>query len=127
MSEPGALTATRRRWVYALLLLGAMAGALYFALAPSHGGDDWFPQADKLRHAATFAFLWLLGMRARIKPLKLALLLLTFGVGIEAAQSFTPDREASALDLLADSVGIALGWRLIKPAQADESLKSPAT
>ena len=115
MSAPAALTATRR-WVYALMLLGAMAGALYFALLPSHGGDNWFPQADKLLHAATFAFLWLLGMRARIKPLGLAALLLTFGVGIEVAQSFTPDREASLVDLVADVAGIALGWRLIKPA-----------
>lgn len=105
-----------RRWVFALLLLGAMAGALYFALMPSHGGDDWFPQADKLRHAATFAFLWLLGMRARIQPWGLAVLLLAFGVGIEAAQSFTPDREASLVDLVADTAGIVLGWRLIKPA-----------
>jgi len=117
VSAPATLSATRR-WVYAVMLVGAMAGALYFALAPSHGGDDWFPQADKLRHAATFAFLWLLGMRARIKPLKLAVLLLAFGVGIEVAQSFTPDREASALDVLADTVGIALAWRLIKPAPA---------
>lgn len=93
-----------------------MAGALFFALMPSHGGEDWFPQADKLRHAATFAFLWLLGMRARFRPLSMALLLLAFGVGIEVAQSFTPDHEASAFDVLADMVGIALGWRLIRPA-----------
>jgi hypothetical protein len=102
--------------VFAALLLGAMLGALYFALTPSHGGEDWFPQADKVRHAATFAFLWLLGARARLRPLSLAALLLAFGVGIELAQSFTPDREASALDVLADVAGIALGWRFVRPA-----------
>lgn len=93
-----------------------MVGALYFALAPARSGEDWFPHADKLRHAATFAFLWLLGARARIAPLRLACLLMAFGVGIEIAQSFTPDHEASALDVLADAVGVALGWRYIKPA-----------
>jgi VanZ family protein len=89
---------------------------MFFALIPVGGGGDWFPQADKLRHAATFMFLWLLGQRARIPAPRLAVLLLAFGVGIEVAQSFTPDREASSLDVLADSVGILLGWRLIGPA-----------
>jgi hypothetical protein len=117
MSAP-ARTAASRHWISVLLLLGAMAGALVFALIPASGEADWFPQADKLRHATTFAFLWLLGMRAGAKPLNLALLLLAFGVGIEVAQSFTPDREASVFDVLADSAGIVLGWLFIKPAQA---------
>lgn len=114
MSDRGG--AVKRHRLFAVLLLGAMAGALYFALAPSHGGEDWFPQADKLRHAAAFAFLWLLGSRAGLRPLNLGLLLLAYGVGIELAQSFTPDREASALDVMADVAGIALGWRCVKPA-----------
>lgn len=115
MSATSARTG-RRHWVYVVLLLGAMLGALYFALAPSQGGEDWFPQADKLRHAATFAFLWLLGAGAGVRPLRLATLLLAFGVGIEIAQSFTPDREASVLDVMADVAGIALGWRGVRPA-----------
>jgi VanZ family protein len=51
-----------------------------------------------------------------MRPLALALLLLAFGVAIEVAQSFAPDREASALDVLADAAGIALGWRFVRPA-----------
>jgi VanZ family protein len=46
-----------------------------------------------------------------MQPVVLALALLALGVGIEVAQSFTPDREPSAWDVLADVVGMALGWR----------------
>lgn len=96
------------------LFVAAVAGILVLALMPSGGGEDWFPQADKLRHALAFITLWALGRRAGLRPgWALALGLLGFGVGIEIAQSFTPDRVASAADVLADLAGIALGrWLL---------------
>lgn len=72
---------------------------------------DWFPQADKLRHALAFALLWLLGWKAQWGSVRhLALGLLALGVGIEVAQwAFTLTREASLGDVLADGVGMALG------------------
>lgn len=96
------------------LFAAAVVGILVIALLPSGGGEDWFPQADKLRHAFAFLTLWALGRRAGFHPgWALALGLLGFGVGIEIAQSFTPDREASTADVLADLTGIALGrWLL---------------
>ena len=36
--------------------------------------------------------------------------LLTYGGMIEVLQSFTPDRMAEWADLLADTLGLALGW-----------------
>lgn len=98
-------------WATALALL-------WLALGPgSPAQSNWFWQADKVRHAAAFATLWLIGVRARLaSPLALALGLVAFGGAIEVAQSFTPDRDASWLDLLADSVGITLGWRLQRQA-----------
>jgi len=96
----------------ALFGLG-LAVILILALMPASTSPDWFPQADKLRHASAFAVLWLLGMRSRLmRPGGLSLGLLALGVAIEVAQSFTPDREPSGWDVLADAVGIALGWRL---------------
>lgn len=96
------------------LFAAAVAGILVLALLPAGGGEDWFPQADKLRHAFAFVTLWALGRRAGLRPgWALALGLLGFGIGIEMAQSFTPDREASSADVLADVAGIALGrWLL---------------
>ena len=66
---------------------------------------------DKLDHALAFFTLALLAEQAF--PgwsfwRGLALGLLAFGVGIEIAQWFTPDREASMLDVMADGIGIAI-------------------
>jgi VanZ family protein len=95
----------------------ALAGILVIALWPSGHGPDWFPQADKLRHALAFIALWAIGRRAGLRPSwALGLGLMAFGIGIEVAQSFTPDREASAADVLADALGIAAGrWLLGSP------------
>ena len=95
----------------------ALAGILMIALWPAGQGPDWFPQADKLRHALAFIALWAIGRRASLTPAwALAFGLIAFGIGIEIAQSFTPDREASAADVLADALGIAAGrWLLGSP------------
>lgn len=111
------MTGKPRSW--ALLFALAMVCVTVLALLPSGGGQDWFPQADKLRHAVAFAVLWGLGWCAGLRPgIVLAVGLLTFGVGIELAQSLTPDREASLWDVLADVLGITLGWaQLSTPRQ----------
>jgi VanZ family protein len=66
---------------------------------------------DKLDHALAFFTLALLAEQAF--PgwsfwRSLALGLVAYGVGIEIAQWFTPDREASLLDVAADGIGIAI-------------------
>lgn len=109
-----------KRWRTAFVV--AALGLLYLALRPQHSPHDWFWQADKVRHVGAFMVLWGLGWRARLSvpPWRLVLGLLAFGGSIEILQSLTPDREASALDLCADAVGIGLGlWltrRLSPPA-----------
>lgn len=87
-----------------------VAAILLLALMPGGGGGDWFPHADKLRHAVAFVTLWAIGRRARLQPTwVLALGLLAFGIGIELLQALTPHRESSLADVLADAVGIAAG------------------
>ena len=66
---------------------------------------------DKLDHVLAFFTLALLAEQAfpgRSFWRGLVLGLLAFGVGIEIAQWFTPDREASLLDVMADGIGIAI-------------------
>ena len=112
MSGPApALQRTAWRGLFVLVLLLI----LWLALRPVEGHGDWFPQADKLRHAAAFAVLWLLACRAGLgQPRALAWGLFALGVGIEFAQAFTPDRDPSALDVLADVAGMLLGHVLTR-------------
>jgi VanZ family protein len=101
------------------MFIALLCAVLYLALKPAEPTPDWFAQADKLRHAGAFLVLFGLGLRAGFRPLPLAAGLLLFGVGIEIAQSFTPTREASAADVAADAVGIALALgirRFSRPA-----------
>lgn len=95
-------------WRAALVL--ALAGILWLALRPQPGGVDWFEHADKLRHAAAFLVLWVLTRRSSGAASGLLMAaLLAYGVLIEVLQGFTPNREPSVADVLADAVGIAIG------------------
>lgn len=104
--------APARRPLWRALLLALLATITWLALSPAppkvHTG--W----DKANHALAFAALafsavWALWPRPRQWLLWLAPALLAYGGFIEIAQSFTPQRQADWADLLADSIGIALG------------------
>lgn len=112
------------------LLLALWAGLVVATLPAGPPGPDWFWQADKVRHAAAFVGFWWLGGRCQVKVWWLLLGLLAYGVGIEWAQSFTPDRDASWGDVLADLAGLLIGWRVWPvPARqrAGTEISSPAT
>lgn len=102
LPQPGAAV---WRWLLAL----AMLALLVLSLAPSSLAlptTGW----DKGNHALGFAVLGLLGQWAW--PGRTAIVLtalLAYGGLIELLQSFTPDRSAEAVDLLADWVGLLLG------------------
>ena len=89
---------------------------LVLALMPSP------PQAittgwDKSNHMLAFGVMTWLGCKAfpqRGVPLLLGLL--AYGVLIEILQSYTPNRSAEWLDLLADGVGVFLGWAVWRVA-----------
>ncbi len=66
---------------------------------------------DKIDHWLAFFVLSALADRAYPKQLfwrRIALGLFAYGVAIELAQSLTPDRQAELMDLVADSIGIAI-------------------
>lgn len=89
----------------------AVVAGIVLALwpAPEHP-EPWFPQADKVQHGVAFALLVGLGWLGQLRPLaRLCGGLLLLGAAIEVAQSFTATRSAEWADLLADSIGIAIG------------------
>jgi len=99
-----------------ITLLRALPCAIYLALV---GFYSLQPQAempqnisDKIVHLTVYAGAALLWgwAAANRRALLLALpVLITYGVGLEIAQGFTPDRTPSALDALANSLGVVLG------------------
>ena len=99
-------------WAFATCVLAV----LVLALMPSP------PQAvttgwDKSNHMLAFGVMTWLGCKAfpqRGVPLLLGLL--AYGVLIEILQSYTPNRSAEWLDLLADGAGVFLGWAVWRVA-----------
>ncbi len=103
----------RARWCN---LLAVMVAAISWLAFEPTSGPDLFEQADKLRHLAAFASLAavaiLAGEPRPHQARNVALWLLAYGAFIELVQSQLPTRSASALDWLADALGIALGLLL---------------
>lgn len=98
------------RGLFAVTALGVMVLSLLplEAEAPSLG---W----DKANHLAAFALLALLGCRAyTARTMAVLFGLLAYGGLIEVLQSFTEYRMAEWGDLLADALGLPLGWAVAR-------------
>lgn len=114
-------TAPERRLLWRALFALLLVAISCLALSPQP------PQAistgwDKSNHALAFASLafsgvWALWQRPRQWPW-LVIVLLGYGIAIEIAQGFLPPREADWHDVVADSVGIALGLLAAWPITA---------
>lgn len=80
------------------------------------------PAGDKLMHACAFAGLmlwWGNVYRGRGSRWRIAAWCLLFGILIECAQWPRAPEDADPFDVLADMVGLALGWLLLRTALAD--------
>jgi len=69
---------------------------------------------DKANHFVAFMVLYILlsfGYKY-LSLIKKILILLTFAVQIEIVQYFIPGRDFSFLDIIADMVGLFIGWIL---------------
>lgn len=67
---------------------------------------------DKLNHLAAFAVLYLLLTLAfgHLKTWIRIILLMAFAFQIEIVQHFIPGRDFSLPDIVADAIGIFIGW-----------------
>jgi len=114
-------TAPQRRILWRALLAVLLVAITWLALIPAPPKvitTGW----DKSNHALAFASLafssvWAVWQRPR-QWIWLAAALVGYGIGIEIAQSFLPPREADWHDVVADSVGIAIGLLAAWPITA---------
>lgn len=101
-------TGTERvlRWLFAATAVIVMVLSLS-PMEPNAPSLGW----DKANHMAAFAVLALLGCRAYPSHTGIVLAgLLIYGGLIEVLQSFSGYRSAEWADLLADALGLPLGW-----------------
>jgi len=104
-------TLLQRHKIYRKLFFFTTAVVFFLAISPSGQIDMEVHNGDKLLHIFAFFVLSLLLNRASSTirhRLRNIFALLSFGIFIEIAQSFTGYREASVNDVWADLVGILL-------------------
>ena len=109
--QPIPLLAWRLAFVVCVLAVLVLALVPTDVPIPSTG---W----DKSNHLLAFSVMALLGMRA-FPGRTMAVLagLLAYGVLIEVLQSYTPSRSADWRDVVADAVGLTLGWAVVQLAR----------
>ena len=104
-----------RLWCF--VFLAFLAGVLVLSLMPAGvrlPDTGW----DKSNHLLAFIALAVTGLKAHPKsPALLLAGLLAYGGLVEVLQSFTPDRMAEWADLLADALGLAMGWAIMQLAR----------
>jgi len=105
-----------RHWRVAslILLLVVLAGTLMPAVWfwPDRGQFlAWFVDVDKWLHGVTFVVLaiWFAGQYRPRSYWRIGTGLIFFGVLIEACQRLVTYRSAELFDIVADSIGIAIG------------------
>ena len=95
-------------------LVAAVLLSVWVLFAPDAGGGPRFPGADKLVHAGLFGLLaatarWRFGSDRAVW-----LAVAGYAASSEVVQHlWLAGRTGDALDLLADLVGLALGWALV--------------
>ncbi len=99
------------RWIFYLLILLVA----FLSLKPRIQGLD-IQVNDKFGHGLAYFVLMVNGFLAfgKKKEVLLILFLVLFGALMEILQGLTPNREASFLDLLANAIGICLGWLFVR-------------
>ena len=102
----------------------ALMGLIFFLSAQpdlSSGLGTWDLVLRKLAHAAEFAILGALLLRALTRPWTAFALGVAYAISDEVHQHFVEGRRGSPRDVLIDAVGVALGviaWRRLGPPRA---------
>ncbi|MEN9968010.1 MAG: hypothetical protein RIR94_179 [Bacteroidota bacterium] len=107
----------KRRELLARIALGTIFIGITFLSLKSVSHHTSIRVNDKVGHFIAYAILSLIALivwRKRQTKFKigLALALIGYGLLMEFLQGFVPGREVSAYDLLANSIGVGIGYLL---------------
>jgi VanZ family protein len=99
-----------------LLLLLELLGIIYLSLKSPNGGVN-IQLNDKVGHFIGYGVLSLntflvFGFRSKLQTTLILFLLIGIGFLMEWLQGFVPGREVSGLDIIANSIGVAIGTAL---------------
>ncbi|MEM8561119.1 MAG: VanZ family protein [Pseudomonadota bacterium] len=92
------------------------AGLIVFASLVQHGSEGGTHHLDKLFHIVAYGIFAVLGYQAlkdKSVYLPLCMAIAAFGAFLELFLAFTPGRNMSGLDMLANAAGVALGAMLM--------------
>ena len=105
----------RYRWLWLAIGWGMVAGVFILSLIPLE--VDLAEGRDKVSHFIAYGTLmfWfgMLYLPAR-QPLALAIALAGMGIGIEFLQKLTGYRSFDVADMLANAIGVAIGWAVVR-------------
>ena len=105
----------RYRSTFRILFWLALITAYIAAVLPQNIAPNVSALSDKAHHVLAFIVLGLLLRLAyKINYWYGLLFLVGFGVFIEISQYFTPTRAAEGEDVIADLIGIFIGFKLYK-------------
>jgi VanZ family protein len=122
--EPEPIIARMRQPLSRWLPVVLWAAVIFaFSSVPDLGTGlgTWDFVLRKLAHAAEFAILGALLLRALTRPWTSFALGVVYAISDEGHQHFVEGRQGSPRDVLIDAVGVALGviaWRRLGPARA---------
>lgn len=90
---------------------------VYLSLTPAPPAAMTFENSDKVEHALAYATLsfWFCQLYPKAWTRVFVMVCLVgLGVGLEYVQGWTGYRTFDVMDMLADSVGVLLGWLLVQ-------------
>lgn len=98
-----------RRNVWLTLGWGLVLAVAYLSLTPKPPSPD-ISQIDKVGHFLAYATLMGWWSQLDTRHCRLALLFVLMGLSMEIAQSFTDTRQGDVFDMVANTIGVGLGW-----------------
>ena len=111
------------RWLFRFFLLSLLLASLVFSLSPVSAGEPIILNDKVVHFLSYFALMLALDfscMSGRYLLVKI-ILILSYSIAIEFAQSFIPSRDMSAYDVLANALGVMCACKYV-PADSHPAM-----